>query len=211
MSKSPFYRTGKSKSPLFQKKNPITGKTQQEQNTANETENIKQKTFKKEFDNYMTAREGKKNWENADPKNYFSEAGYPRQNELDSLKKVYRDKKLSPLHQNNSFSSLKPKHGETYGDFHDRASGGATNHWGGPETNKKLLNQQYSDSSSTFVRNPKNLNLNPAKLKEARNSKKNNAKLNLPKPKPNENQSDYMARTMGNPGFVRSDKILNKQ
>ena len=115
-------------------------------------------------------------------------------------------KSKSPLHQVN-----KPKHGETYGDFHTRDSGGATDHWGSPERNKKLLNSQYSDSSSTFVRNPKHLNLNPAKLKEARNEEKNNTKLNLSKPNPNENQSDYMARTMGNPGFVRSTKILNKQ
>ena len=117
----------------------------------------------------------------------------------------------SPLfHNGKPGHKHKPSHGETYGDFHKRTSGGATNHWGGPETDKKLLNSQYSDSSSTFVRNPKHLNLNPAKLKEARN-KGNNKKLNLPKPKPNENQSDYLARTFGNPGFIRSDKILNKQ
>ena len=47
-------------------------------------------------------------------------------------------------------------------------------------------------------------------------SKKNNANSEdpssyLPKPKPNENKSDYMARTTGNPGFVRSNTILNKQ
>ena len=93
----------------------------------------------------------------------------------------------SPLfHNGKPGHKHKPSHGETYGDFHKRTSGGATNHWGGPETDKKLLNSQYSDSSSTFVRNPKHLNLNPAKLKEAKdilkNAKENRRKHRKAKP-----------------------------
>ena len=101
---------------------------------------------------------------------------------------------------------IQPTHGETYGDFHKRTSGGATNHWGGKETNKELLNQQYSDSSSTFVRNPKHLNLKPTELKDARNKEKSNKKLSFLKPNEGENKSEYTSRVLGNPGLVRSNE-----
>ena len=101
-----------------------------------------------------------------------------------------------------------PRHGETYGDFHKRTSGGATNKWGQPETNKKLLNEIYSDSSKTFIRNPKYLNLNPTELKAVRNKGNNNKKLSFPKPNEGENQSEYMLRTTGNTGIVRSNKTF---
>lgn len=174
MSKSPFYKTGISKSPLFE---------------AGEYADTKRKQAVRKGQKRLTGEAAE------------LEAIGPLQMNEGNISK-------SPLHAHHE--PAKPSHGETYGDFHKRTSGGATDHWGGPETDKKLLNSQYSDSSSTFVRNPKHLDLNPAKLKEARN-KGNNKKLNLPKPKPNENQSDYLARTIGNPGFIRSDKILNKQ
>ena len=102
------------------------------------------------------------------------------------------------------FNQVKPKHGETYGDFHKRTSGGATNKWGQPETNTKVLNEKWSDSSKTFIRNPKYLDLNPTELKAVRNKGKSSKKTNFPKPNEGENRSDYNARVFGNPGFAPS-------
>lgn len=112
------------------------------------------------------------------------------------------------------FNQVKPKHGETYGDFHKRTSGGATNKWGQRETNKKVLNEIYSDSSKTFIRNPKYLDLNPTELKAVR--KKDSRKYDkkgveffkgdFPKPNEGENRSDYNFRVFGNPGFAPSSE-----
>jgi len=118
----------------------------------------------------------------------------------------------SPFNAHHGSGHLKPKHGETYGDFHTRTSGGATNKWGQKETNKKLLNEIYSDSSKTFIRNPKYLNLNPTELKAVRNKGKYDKKGveffkgDFAKPNEGENRSDYNARVFGNPGFAPSNE-----
>lgn len=80
-------------SPLKQteEKNAITGRTQSEQNAANQAEKEKQVNNRTAYDNYMKARAEKKAWENQDPQNFLN--AYPKQKQLDSLKAVYRNKK----------------------------------------------------------------------------------------------------------------------
>ena len=84
---SPFM----AKSPLLQeKKDGRTGKTQSEQNAANETEKKKQVNNSGAYEAYMKARAEKKSWEKQDPGNFLKD--YPKQQQLDSLKTAYRAK-----------------------------------------------------------------------------------------------------------------------
>jgi hypothetical protein len=84
---SPFM----AKSPLLQeKKDGRTGKTQSEQNAANEAEKKKQVNNSGAYEAYRKAQDAKKAWEKQDPENFLKD--YPKQNELDSLKAAYRAK-----------------------------------------------------------------------------------------------------------------------
>ena len=77
--------------PLLQKVNAITGRTQQEQNAVNQAEKEKQVKNKDLYTSYMKARAAKKAWENSDPENFLRE--YPQQKELDSLRTAYKQAK----------------------------------------------------------------------------------------------------------------------
>ena len=87
---SPFM----AKSPLrdnHEKKDGRTGKTQSEQNAANEAEKEKQVKNKSAYEAYKKAQAEKKAWEKQDPENFLND--YPKQKQLDSLKAAYRNKK----------------------------------------------------------------------------------------------------------------------
>ena len=87
---SPFM----AKSPLHQdhdKKDGRTGRTQVEQNAANEAESKKQVNNKGAYAAYKKAQADKKDWEKQDPENFLKD--YPKQKQLDSLKAAYRAKK----------------------------------------------------------------------------------------------------------------------
>ena len=79
--------------PLFQDKNQL-GNTQEQQAKLNSAENSKQVKFAKEFNDYTTAVKDKTNWEDTENDFGFGSKEYPEQRNLDSLKTVYKNKKL---------------------------------------------------------------------------------------------------------------------
>ena len=114
-------------------------------------------------------------------------------------------KSKSPLHQEKKKSLVNEKTTTRLADKVEKAS-----------NSPKMTGDTTSKASKKFDRKNEKFRKKTGLTNwtaETTFSKKNNANPSsyLPKPKPNENKSDYMARTTGNPGFVRSDKILNKQ
>mgnify|MGYP003626864943 CR=1 FL=1 len=79
--------------PLFQDKNQL-GNTQEQQAKLNSAENSKQVKFAKEFNDYTAAVKDKTNWEDTENDFGFGSKEYPEQRNLDSLKTVYKNKKL---------------------------------------------------------------------------------------------------------------------
>ena len=71
----------------------VTGNTKSEQIVANNIETKKQVNFAKEYNNYKTARENKKNWEDKENDFGFGDKKYPQQKQLDSLRTVYKNLK----------------------------------------------------------------------------------------------------------------------
>jgi|TARA_R110000823_G_scaffold99455_3_gene214695 hypothetical protein len=117
-------------------------------------------------------------------------------------------KSKSPLHQEKKKSLVNEKRTTRLADKVEKAS-----------NSPKMTGDTTSKASKKFDRKNEKFRKKTGLTNwtaETTFSKKNNANSEdpssyLPKPKPNENKSDYMARTTGNPGFVRSNTILNKQ
>jgi len=78
--------------PIFQKNQ--LGNTKEEQAKLNSAEKSKQERFAEEYNNYTKAVNDKKSWDETENDFGFGGKEYPKQKTLDSLRTVYKNKKL---------------------------------------------------------------------------------------------------------------------